>query len=69
MSLTTADSAAFRRHVIGGELWDLVNFAPNKTAINELIKDGEPLPPGLNRTTFYNVNINRPKEKEEWLTI
>lgn len=64
-SVTTADAAEFRRHVIGGEFWDLINFVPNKTAVNELVAAGEPLPPGLNRTGFYNVHINRPKEKEE----
>jgi hypothetical protein len=61
-SVTTSDSSAFTRHVIGGELWDLVDWRPNKTAINELIAAGDELPPGLNRTTFWNVNINRPKE-------
>lgn len=62
VSITTADSAAFSRHIIGGELWDLITFTPQKTAINELIKAGEELPPGLNRTTFWNINVNRPKE-------
>ena len=61
-SVTTADGAAFQRHVIGLEAWELINFVPNKTTINELIDAGEPLPPGLNRTQFINVNINRPKE-------
>lgn len=61
VSVTTADGAEFRRHVIGGELWDLIVFTPAKGAINELIAAGEQLPPGLNRSTFWNVNINRPK--------
>jgi hypothetical protein len=61
VSITTADSAEWRRHVIGLEAWDLVTFTPSKTAINDLIAEGQPLPPGLNRTTFYNVHINRPK--------
>jgi hypothetical protein len=56
-SVTTADGAEFRRHVIGLEAWDLVDWRPNKTAVNDLIAQGEALPPGLNRTTFYNVNI------------
>lgn len=59
-SVTTADGAAFRRHVIGGELWDLIEFRPAKTAINNLIDEGEELPPGLNRTTFYNINVRKP---------
>src|SRR4249919_1460208 len=58
-SVTTADGAAFRRHVIGLEAWDMVDWRPNKTAINDLIEEGEPLPPGLNRTTFYNINVRK----------
>jgi hypothetical protein len=60
VSVTTADTAEFRRHVIGIEGWELVDWRPNKTAINDLIANGEPLPPGLNRSTFLSVNINRP---------
>lgn len=63
-SVTTADGSEFRRHVIGLEAWDLINFIPNKTAINDLVAAGEPLPPGINRTAFYNITINRPKETQ-----
>jgi hypothetical protein len=63
-SVTTADGAEFRRHIIGLEAWDLVDWRPNKTAIDELIKT-EPLPPGLNRTTFVNVRIRKPSSKGE----
>ena len=62
VSITTADAAAFSRHIIGGELWDLITFTPQKTAINELIKQGEELPPGLNRSSTWTINVNRPKE-------
>jgi hypothetical protein len=64
-SITTADGAEFRRHVVGAEAWDLIVFTPAKTAINEMIAAGEPLPPGLNRTTFKTVSINRPKGDRE----
>jgi hypothetical protein len=64
VSITTADGSAWRRHVIGLEAWELVTFTPAKTAINDLIAAGGELPPGLNRSVFYNVHINRPKEKE-----
>jgi hypothetical protein len=65
VSITTADGAEWRRHIIGLEAWDLVTFTPAKTAINDLIAAGGDLPPGLNRTTFYNVHINRPKGEKE----
>jgi hypothetical protein len=64
VSVTTADGASFRRHVIGLEAWELIEFRPAKTAIVELVDGGEPVPPGLNYTTRYNVNVNSPKEEK-----
>jgi hypothetical protein len=59
VSVTTADGREFRRHVIGGELWDLIEFRPAKTAVNDLVERGEPVPPGLNRSTFFSIGIRR----------
>jgi hypothetical protein len=59
ISVTTADMREFRRHVIGGEQWDLVDWRPNKTAINDLVAENQPLPPGINRSVFQTVNIRR----------
>jgi hypothetical protein len=64
VSITTADPAEWRRHVIGIEGWDLVTFTPAKGAINDLIAEGGELPPGLNRTVTYKVHVNKPGEKE-----
>ena len=58
-SVTVADQREFKRHIIGGELWDLIEWRPAKTAINELVEGGEGLPPGLNRSVFTTVNIRR----------
>ena len=58
-SVTVADAREFRRHVIGGEHWDFIDWRANKTAINDLVAAGEPLPPGINRTSFFNINIRR----------
>jgi hypothetical protein len=60
VSVTTADVREFRRHIIGGEHWDLVDWRPSKTAINDLVDAGEPLPPGINRSTFVTANVRRP---------
>lgn len=57
VSVTTADAREFQRHVIGGELWDLIEFRPSKTAINDLVEKGEPLPPGINRTGTFVVQF------------
>jgi hypothetical protein len=58
-SVTVADQREFKRHIIGGELWDLIEWRPAKTAINELVEGGDVLPPGLNRTVYMTVNIRR----------
>jgi hypothetical protein len=58
-SVTIADPSAFRRHVIGLEAWNLIDWRANKTAVNDLIDNGEPLPPGLNRTTFFDVGFRK----------
>lgn len=60
VSVTTADMREFRRHVIGAEAWDLVDWRPNKTAINDLVEKGEQLPPGVNRTETNVVTVRKP---------
>lgn len=59
VSTTVADQREFRRHIIGGENWDLADWRANKPAIEDLIEQGEPLPPGVNRTAFFTIGIRR----------
>lgn len=61
VSVTTADMREFRRHIIGNEDWDLVDWKPNKTRINELVDQNEPLPPGVNRSVLQTVAIRKGK--------
>lgn len=56
-SVTVADKSAFMRHVIGSEDWDLTDWRASKTAINDMVEKGEPLPPGINRTQFVTVGV------------
>ena len=58
-SVTVADSREFQRHVIGSEAWDLIDWRANKTAVNDLVEAGEPVPPGVNRSSFYSVGVRR----------
>lgn len=58
-SVTIADMREFRRHVIGGEMWDLADWRANKTLVEEMIEKGETIPPGVNRTAFYSIGIRR----------
>lgn len=62
-SVTVADQREFRRHVIGGEDWDLIDWRANKTAVNDLIESGGDLPPGVNRTTFFKVGVRKKSGK------
>jgi hypothetical protein len=58
-SVTIADMSEFRRHVIGSEQWDLADWRASKTRIEEMLEEGEQLPPGVNRTSFFTVGIRR----------
>jgi hypothetical protein len=58
-SVTIADATEFRRHVIGSEEWDLLDWRANKTAVNERVEEGGELPPGVNRSMFYTIGIRR----------
>ena len=58
-SVTIADAREFRRHVIGGEHWDLIDWRANKTAVNDLVDRGEAIPPGVNRNAIYVVQFRR----------
>lgn len=58
-SVTIADATEFRRHVIGIEGWDLIDWRANKTGIQELLDKEEPLPPGVNYSQFYTVGIRK----------
>lgn len=58
-SVTVADAREFRRHIIGGENWDLADWRPNKTAVQEIVDGGGELPPGLNYSTRFVINVRR----------
>jgi hypothetical protein len=58
-SVTIADAREFRRHVIGTEAWDLADWRANKTVINDMVEQGQEVPPGVNRATFLTVGIRR----------
>lgn len=58
-SVTVADARDFRKYVTEGENWDLIDWRANKTAVNDLVEAGQPVPPGINRSSFYSVGIRR----------
>lgn len=58
-SATIADAAAFRRHVIGLEAWDLVDWRANAPAVTKLIEETGEAPPGVNYSTRRVVKVRR----------
>lgn len=58
-SATIADGSVFREYVIGNELWDLVDWRANATAVAEHITENHVPPPGVNFSTVVTVNVRR----------
>jgi hypothetical protein len=58
-SASLADPQAFRRHVIGSEAWDLLDWKANKTATKEFVEANGVAPPGVNYTTSFKIGVRR----------
>ena len=58
-SATIADGSVFREYVINNELWDLVDWRANATAVAEHITVNHVPPPGVNFATVVTVNVRR----------
>ena len=65
-SATIQDQAEFRRHVIGSEAWELVDWRANAPAVEQFIaaNAGE-LPPGVKYSTFTTIGVRRGKGEED----
>lgn len=62
VSVSIADKDLFRRHVVGGELWDLIDWKASKTSVRDIVDEtGEP-PPGVNYSTRITVGVRRPSK-------
>lgn len=58
-SASIADADAFRRHVIGSEAWDLLDWKANATATADFIDEHGTAPPGVNFNTHVTVGVRR----------
>jgi hypothetical protein len=65
VSATLADADAFRRHVIGAEQWDLLDWRCNKTAVKDFVKDNEAAPPGVNYSVIRIVGVRAPGKDDK----
>ena len=54
-----ADADAFRRHVIGSEAWDLIDWRANSTAVKQFIDDHGQPPPGVNTSSVVTAGVRR----------
>jgi len=60
VSVTIKDADTFRRHVIGTQSWEMLDWRANKTAANQLADAGVDLDAlGLNRSVMYSVQVRR----------
>ena len=62
-SFSVEDGSAFRDYVIGCQLWDLVDFTPDKSAVEAWLEKYKQLPPGVKMSTFQSLGVRRPSEK------
>jgi hypothetical protein len=61
VSVTVADGAAFQRHVIGTQQWELIDFRANKTAVKAFVEEHEgALPPGVNYAPTTVLSVRKP---------
>lgn len=58
-SASLEDPAEFRRFVIGGELWDMVDWKANSVAIEDFIKENDTPPPGVKYNTHVVAGVRR----------
>lgn len=58
-SATIADADAFRRHVIGTESWDLLDWKANATAVATFLEENKTLPPGVNYSVRDEIGVRR----------
>lgn len=58
-----SDGQAFRDYVIANELWDVLDWKANGTAVKDHINEFGAPPPGVNLNTVFTVGVRRANEK------
>lgn len=56
---TIEDPAEFRRFVIGGEKWDLVDWKANTPAVGDFIVENKVAPPGVKFSSYVTAGVRR----------
>lgn len=61
VSASLDDREEFKRHVIGAEMWDLIDWRANKTAVMDYsAMNGGALPPGVKVTQILEIGVRAP---------
>lgn len=61
-SFTIADQQEFRRHVIGTEAWELIEWRGNRTGLRAFEEKNKELPPGVNKTSMLECRVLAPEK-------
>ena len=59
-SVTVSDQREFKFHVIRNEAWHLIEWRANKTAVLEIIEDGQETPPGVKTSSYPKIGFRSP---------
>jgi hypothetical protein len=65
VSATLEDAEAFRRHVIGTESWNLLDWRANKTAVKDFVAEKQEPPPGVAFNSIRTVGVRAPTKKQK----
>jgi len=63
-SAKIVDKEAFRRHVIGSEEWDLIDWRANVKAVTATVEETQSPPPGVDFSRGYDVGVRRPGKED-----
>lgn len=58
-SATIADQSEFRRHVIGSQDFDLVDWRANALAVEKFIEENNTVPPGVNYRVYVEAGVRK----------
>jgi hypothetical protein len=64
-SATIADMGSFRRHVIGAQDFDLVDWRANPVAVRKFIEENEAVPPGVTFVEKTDVGVRAANGKAD----
>jgi len=64
ISVSLENPEEFKRHVIGAEAWDLLDWKANVTAVDDYLLANAHLPPGVKRSEMLDIGLTAPRKKK-----